>query len=305
MMDVSIVVPAYNEAASLPELTDRIHAVLNGKSLSYEVIVIDDGSTDGTFQLVRKLREKNSRIRGVRFRTNSGKAAGLAAGFARATGKYVITMDADLQDDPAEIPELIAKLEEGYDLVSGWKKVRHDPIGKTVPSKFFNFVTATVGGLKLHDFNCGLKAYRNEVVKSIQLYGEMHRYVPVLAHWNGFRVTEKPVEHHPRKHGKSKYGLARMRGLLDLITIFFLNRYMKRPLHFFGVLGALLLLAGGAVLGYFGIQWAITGEMHVRPLVLLAVTAMILGIQFVSLGLLGEMITYSGRREEAAVSEEL
>lgn len=305
MTDISIVIPAYNEAQSLPELFDRVHKVLGGKSWSYEIIVVDDGSNDGTFELIRKLQGNDKRLHAIRFRTNAGKAAGLDAGFRKAEGTYVITMDADLQDDPAEIPELIAKLDEGYDLVSGWKRVRHDPISKTIPSKFFNFLTSTVGGVRLHDFNCGLKAYRSDVVKSIQLYGEMHRYIPVLAHMKGFRVAEKVVQHHPRKHGKSKYGLARMRGLFDLLTIVFLNRYMKRPLHFFGFLGILLLLAGGAVLGYFGIQWAVTGEMHIRPLVLLAVTSIILGIQFVSLGLLGEMITYSGRHEQTAVSEEI
>ncbi len=305
MTDISIVIPAYNEAQSLPELFDRIHKVLGAKSWSYEIIVVDDGSNDGTFELIRKLQGNDKRLHAIRFRTNAGKAAGLDAGFRKAEGTYVITMDADLQDDPAEIPELIAKLDEGYDLVSGWKQVRHDPVSKTIPSKFFNFLTSTVGGVRLHDFNCGLKAYRSDVVKSIQLYGEMHRYIPVLAHWKGFRITEKVVQHHPRKHGKSKYGLARMRGLFDLLTIVFLNRYMKRPLHFFGFLGILLLLAGGAVLGYFGIQWAVTGEMHIRPLVLLAVTSIILGIQFVSLGFLGEMITYSGRHEQTAVSEEL
>lgn len=305
-MDISIIIPAFNEQPSLEELCARIREAVTPKSWAYEVIVVDDGSSDGTIDTVKNIQSSDPNIHGIRFRTNYGKAAALSAGFARAQGTYVITMDGDLQDDPNEIPELIAKLEEGYDLVSGWKKKRHDPISKRFPSKFFNLMLSVVSGIRLHDFNCGLKAYRNAVVKSFRLYGQLHRYLPALAHWMGFRVTEKVVTHHARKHGKSKYGAGRfVHGYLDMITIVFLHKYMKRPLHLFGVWGSLFVLAGMGVLGYFGVQWVITGHMHIRPLTLLAVTSMILGIQFISIGLLGEMITYSGRRDEAQIADEI
>ncbi len=305
MYDISIVIPAYNEQESLKELNQRIKNAIAPTGMTYEVIFIDDGSTDNTFEEVRNLKKDDANIKGLCFLNNRGKAAALAAGFNKASGKYVITMDADLQDDPAEIPSLIEKLKEGYDMVSGWKKKRHDPITKRLPSKLFNFVTSIVSGIKLHDFNCGLKAYKVQVVKSISIYGELHRYIPALAHWGGYKVTEKVVEHHPRKHGKSKYGFGRIFSYFDLLSIVFLNRYLKRPLHFFGFLGSLLLIAGGGILGYFGYQWLITGEMHVRPLILLAVTMIILSFQFISLGLLGEMITYSGRKEDIFIDEEV
>ncbi len=290
---LSIIIPAYNEVESLPELTREIREVCDRGKIDYEAIIIDDGSKDGTFACVQKLSAEDGRVRGVQFRQNSGKAAALSEGFARARGKYVITMDADLQDNPSEIPDLIRMLENGADLVSGWKKKRYDPIHKTLPSKLFNGVTSRVSGVSLHDFNCGLKAYKSEVVKSLDIYGELHRYIPVLAHWNGFKVEEKIVEHRARKFGVSKYGWARLNnGMFDLITLVFLHRYTSRPLHLFGFVGLLFSVVGFLILAGFAVQWAVTGNGHVRPLMLAGVAFMIVGIQFVSIGLLGEMINH-------------
>lgn len=303
---LSIVIPAYNEAESLPELVREIREVCEREKIDYEAIVIDDGSKDGTFACLRELAAGDPRLRGVRFRRNSGKAAALSEGFALARGKYVITMDADLQDNPNEIPALIGMLEGGADLVSGWKKKRHDPLGKTLPSKVFNGITSRVSGVKLHDFNCGLKAYRSEVVKSLDLYGELHRYIPVLAHWNGFRIAEKAVEHRPRKFGVSKYGWARLNnGMFDLITLVFLHRYTTRPLHLFGFVGLLCSFLGFLILAGFALQWALTGNGHVRPLMLAGVAFMIVGIQFVSIGLLGEMVNHRMTGRERPIAETL
>lgn len=300
---LSIVIPAYNEVESLPELAREIREVCDRESITYEAIVIDDGSKDGTFACVQKLSGEDARVRGIQFRRNSGKAAALSEGFARARGRYVITMDADLQDNPNEIPALIKMLEDGADMVSGWKKKRYDPLGKTIPSKVFNGITSRVSGVSLHDFNCGLKAYKSEVVKSLDLYGELHRYIPVLAHWNGFKVEEKIVEHRARKFGVSKYGWARLNnGMFDLITLVFLHRYTSRPLHLFGFVGLLFSILGFLILAGFAIEWAITGHGHVRPLMLAGVASMIVGIQFVSIGLLGEMINHrmAGRNHPVA-----
>ena len=290
-MKLSVVIPAFNEAESLPLLLEEIRSVCDAEKLEFEVLVVDDGSSDGTFAQIELWQSRDPRFKGLRFRLNSGKAAALAEGFRRAQGRYVITMDSDLQDNPAEIPSLLRMLEEGADLVSGWKRVRHDPWHKTLPSKLFNAVTALVAGLRLHDFNCGLKAYRAEVVKSIEVYGELHRYIPVLAHWNGFKVEEKIVEHRPRRFGRSKYGLSRLsNGLFDLVTLVFLHRYTRRPLHLFGFVGLIFATAGFLVLLGFAINWALTGHMHIRPSMLAGAAAMIVGVQFVSIGLLGEMI---------------
>jgi glycosyltransferase involved in cell wall biosynthesis len=290
---LSIVIPAYNEVESLPVLAKEIRDVCEREGIAYEALVIDDGSKDGTFACVEALSQEDPRIKGVRFRRNCGKAAALSEGFARSRGKYVITMDADLQDNPAEIPSIIKLLEDGADLVSGWKKKRYDPFHKTMPSKLFNAVTGRVAGLKLHDFNCGLKGYRSEVVKSLDLYGELHRYIPVLANWNGFKVVEKAVEHRPRQFGVSKYGWARLNnGLFDLITLVFLHRYTSRPLHLFGFVGMLFSLIGFLILAGFTVNYAMTGSVHVRPLMLAGVAFMIVGVQFVSIGLLGEMINH-------------
>ncbi len=288
---LTIVIPAYNEVESLPILLEEIRVVCERESITYEAIVIDDGSKDGSYACVEALSKNDARIQAVQFRRNCGKAAALSEGFARARGTFVITMDADLQDNPAEIPDIIKMLEDGADLVSGWKKKRYDPLGKTLPSKVFNAITGKVAGVKLHDFNCGLKGYRNEVVKSLDIYGELHRYIPVLAHWNGFKVVEKVVEHRARQYGKSKYGWARLNnGMFDLITLVFLHRYTTRPLHLFGFMGLLFSFLGLAILAGFAVNWAVTGALHVRPLMLAGVAAMIVGVQFVSIGLLGEMI---------------
>ncbi len=287
---LSLVIPAFNEAENVPLLCDEIRSVCDGAGLAFEAWIIDDGSTDGTFARIEQVHARDPRFQGLRFRSNCGKAAALAEGFRRARGRYVITLDADLQDNPAEIPALLQRLENGADLVSGWKRVRRDPWHKTWPSKLFNALTGAVAGLRLHDFNCGLKAYRAEVVKSLDLYGELHRYIPVLAHWNGFKVEEQAVDHRPRRFGRSKYGWGRARGLFDLLTLVFLHRYTRRPLHLFGFVGLLFSAAGFAVLLAFAVSWAVTGQLHVRPLMLAGVAFVIVGVQFVSIGLLGEMI---------------
>ncbi|HNE84677.1 MAG TPA: glycosyltransferase family 2 protein, partial [bacterium] len=254
---ISVVIPLFNEEESLPELTEKIHTVASRMGVVYEIIFVDDGSTDNSYTVIQKLKQQYAAVKALRFRKNFGKSTALSEGFKMATGTYVITMDADLQDDPEEIPHLVNKLQEGNDLVSGWKKVRHDPISKTIPSRFFNYVTRVMSGIRLHDFNCGLKAYRREVVKDVNLYGELHRYIPVLTKWEGYRrITEIVVHHHPRKYGQSKFGLSRfLKGFLDLITVVFLTRYVKRPLHFFGFFGSLSLLAGLGICGYLSFDW--------------------------------------------------
>jgi len=289
--DISVVVPALDEAESLPELTSRIAAAADGAGFSYEVWIIDDGSSDGTTAVVERLHERNPAVRGIQFTRNYGKAAALSAGFSAARGTYVVTMDADLQDDPDEIPALVAKLEEGYDLVSGWKQDRKDSFIKNNTSKIFNAVTSRVTGLRLHDFNCGLKAYRREVTEAVRLYGEMHRYIPAQAHQEGFRVTELPVRHHERKYGATKYGAARfVNGFLDLLTLVFLSSRASSPLHLFGRIGTALFSAGGLILLWFLGRWALGHGLHIRPLMLLGVTFVILAIQFVSLGLIAELV---------------
>ena len=291
--EVSFVIPLYNERESLPELKDKIVQVMERAGRSFEIIFVDDGSTDGSGEIIEKMHREDPRVRMVQFRKNFGKSAALDAGFRVASGKYVVTMDADLQDDPEEVPALLAKLEEGYDLVSGWKKQRKDPLTRRLASKVYNFFTYLFSGVRLHDFNCGLKAYRNEVVKSIRVYGELHRYIPVIAHRLGFRVTELPVRHHPRKYGRSKFGAARFfRGAFDLMTVTFLTRYSKRPLHLFGFIGILSFLAGTAVSAVLAYQRIFMQKyLSNRPLLFLGVLLIIVGIQFFSIGLLGEMIT--------------
>lgn len=293
--DVSLVIPMLNEHESIRELSKQITDVFNHIAKTFEIIFIDDGSTDASAKTARLLFAEDSRIKLIEFRKNYGKAAALAAGFKMAAGDIVITMDADLQDDPNEIPNLLNKIDEGYDLVSGWKKVRHDPFLKRHTSKVYNYFTSVFSGIRLHDFNCGLKAYRAEVVKTMNVYGELHRYLPVIAHRNGYRVTEIPVTHHPRKYGRSKYGVARFtRGAFDLMTITFLTRYKKRPLHLFGSWGLMSTLAGIVVLGYLAVQ-KIVFDAHLsnRPLLFLGLLMVIIGVQFFSIGLLGEMITES------------
>ncbi len=288
---ISIVVPLYNESESLPHLMQAIDSALSSES--YEVVLVDDGSTDASYEVCRGLHaEFPGKVKVIRFSRNYGKAAALSEGIKVAQGDTIITMDADLQDDPIAIPGMIEKINDGWDIVSGWKKKRYDPVfSKNLPSKFFNAVTSFASGLHLHDFNCGFKAYRADAAKSLDIYGERHRYLPVLGHWDGYKVTEMVVPHHPRKFGRTKYGWNRfLNGAFDLLTLMFLRTYLKRPLHLFGLLGLFLSLTGCAVLGYFGVQWVITGEMRIRPLTLLSVGAIIMGIQFVSMGLLGELI---------------
>jgi len=308
-MDISVVVPVYNEEESLPELTEWISRVCTEARLSYEILLMDDGSTDTTWTVICDLKKSRNNIRGISFRRNYGKAAALHTGFREAGGDIVITMDADLQDSPDEIPELYRMVkEEGYDLVSGWKKKRHDPFIKNFTSKIYNFTARRASGIKLHDFNCGLKAYRSDVTKSIEVYGEMHRYIPMLARESGFgRIGEKVVEHRARKYGVTKYGLDRfIKGYLDLLTITFITRFGKRPMHLFGMVGTLLFLAGFAMALYLGIKKLHYLNIGVRaPLVTdnpwfyIALTVMILGTFFFLTGFLAELInrTSTGRNE--------
>jgi glycosyltransferase involved in cell wall biosynthesis len=303
---LSIVIPAYNEEESLPELIRQIDSVCKTNQYPYEVIFINDGSTDKTEAVIHDLRKSNEAIKLISFRRNFGKSAALSEGFDRAEGDIIITMDADLQDDPMEIVNLIAKLDEGYDLVSGWKKKRHDPLGKTIPSKLFNYTTSKLAGIKLNDFNCGLKAYRAIVVKSIKVYGEMHRFLPVLAYWQGFRIGEIPVLHHARKYGYSKFGARRFfSGFFDLLTVLFITKYKRKPMHIFGFAGLLFLGSGSLILGYL-LTLKIMGEgIGSRPLLQFGVLAVIVGVQFIGIGLLGELLTHTSqtKREYSILDE--
>lgn len=299
-LDISVVVPLYNEAESLPELVAWIDRVAAEHAYAYEVILVDDGSSDDSWSVVESLKERYPAVRGISFARNYGKSAALYCGFAAAEGEVVITMDADLQDSPDEIPELRRMiLEEGYDLVSGWKKRRHDPVGKRWPSKFFNWTARSVSGIKLHDFNCGLKAYRRKVVKAIEVYGEMHRFIPILAKKAGFRrIGEKTVEHHARKYGCSKFGVERMvKGYLDLITVLFMSHFGRSPMYFFGSLGTLMFLIGGGTTVWIIAAkiWKQVHGMPLRavtdqPLFYLAILTIILGVQLFLAGFLGELI---------------
>jgi dolichol-phosphate mannosyltransferase len=289
---ISVVIPVRDEAASVETLFAELQAVLDETRRAWEVVFVDDGSTDGTFSALTRLHDASPSVRVVRLRRNFGKAAALDAGFREASGEVIVTMDGDGQDDPAEIPRLLAKLDEGFDLVSGWKTRRRDPLRRRVVSRLFNAVTGRVSGLRLHDMNCGLKAFRSDVTRAVRLYGELHRYIPVLAHYQGFRVVELAVNHRPRAHGRSRYGLERyLRGFLDLLTVTFMGRYRYRPLHLFGGLGLGLTLLGGAVLVYLLVV-KITGEaIGHRPLLTLGVLLVVVGMQFLSLGLLSELLT--------------
>jgi glycosyltransferase involved in cell wall biosynthesis len=298
-VDLSVVIPAYDEQESLRELIPRIDDVVSSMDRRHEIIVIDDGSRDGTFAEVERLATERPHLRGISFSRNYGKAAALSAGFAAAQGAIVVTMDADLQDDPQEIPRLVAEIDSGrLDLVSGWKQNRQDSFVKNHSSRLFNLTTSLVAGLRLHDFNCGLKAYRREVTQAVRLYGEMHRYIPVLAHLEGYRVGELRVRHHARRFGRSKYGPARfLNGFLDLLTVVFLSSRATSPLHFFGRLGLLFLVVGGFINGYFFVDWLLGHGLHIRPLLLLGVALVLLAVQFVSLGLIAELIV-AGRHPE-------
>ncbi len=296
---VSFVIPLYNEQDSLKELYAAIMAVVNENKYPYEIWFIDDGSTDNSPAVLRELAEHDDKVSVITFRRNFGKAAGLQAGFRHANGDIVITMDADLQDDPKEIPNFIAKLDEGYDMVSGWKKNRLDPAEKRLPSKLFNKFTSAMSGIKLHDFNCGFKAYRKEVVKSIDLYGELHRYIPVLAAKKGFAIAEIEVEHHARPYGKSKYGVSRyLRGLFDSLTTTFLSRFYDKPMYFFGLLGLIFFAVGFIIALVLTIGWFMGHGIGTRPALTLAMLLMILGAMFFAIGFLGDMIVHTMFRSQ-------
>ena len=298
---VSIVVPLLNEEDSLRELSTLIKETMQRMKKSYEIIFVDDGSSDRSFEVLTALHnEYPNIIKAIRFRRNFGKSAALSAGFKEAQGEYIITMDADLQDDPNEIPSLIETLGDSYDLVSGWKKKRQDSAVFTFPSHIANSITSRLTGLQIHDLNCGLKVYRNIVAKELKLYGDLYRYIPILAHQAGFRVGEKIVQHHPRKYGRSKYTIGKFyRGFLDLLTILFTAKYIRRPLHLFGVWGIVSFTIGAAIDGYLSIEWFLgLTSISNRPLFLVGFLFIIIGVQFVSLGLLGEMISRHERNEE-------
>lgn len=294
---VSVVVPVFNEEGSVAPLVDEVERAFGELGHPYEIVFVDDGSTDRTLALLRGIAAARPRVRVVALRTNVGKATALSAGFAEARGKVVVTLDGDLQDDPGEIGKLLAQIADGYDLVSGWKWPRHDPRSKTWPSRLFNAVVRHVSGVALHDFNCGLKAYRAEVVHELVLYGELHRYIPVLAAQRGFRVTEAKVNHRPRRAGRSKYGPERLlRGLFDLVTVFFLARYGRRPLHLFGGAGLACFGAGIGILSYLTVLWFSGQGIGHRPLLTLGVLMVILGMQWTTFGLLAEMMTFEASR---------
>lgn len=310
-MDVSIVIPVYNEDESLPELCSWIDRVVKEHDLSCEIILVDDGSTDNSWEVINELRRQNPCVKGIRFQRNYGKSAALNEGFKASMGDVVITMDADMQDSPDEIPELRRMIiEEKYDLVSGWKKVRHDPLSKTLPSKFFNWTTARVSRIPLHDFNCGLKAYRRKVVKSIEVYGEMHRYIPVIAKWAGFRrIGEKIVQHRARKYGHTKFGgLGRgLKGLLDLASITFVGKYSKRPMHFFGPLGVICFLIGFVISTYLIISKLThytSFGLTTKPAFYIALTTMVIGSQLFLTGFVAELISRNSPGRNAYLIEE-
>jgi glycosyltransferase involved in cell wall biosynthesis len=299
---LSIVIPTYNEEKNIPMLYKELKSVLD--KYQYEIIFVDDGSFDNTFNIIKSVAQKDKKVKLISFKRNYGKSAALSAGFENAKGDIIITLDADLQDDPKEIPRFIEKINQGYDLVSGWKFKRKDSLTKIISSRFFNFLTSMLTKVKIHDINCGFKAYKKEVVKNINIYGELHRYIPVLAFWKGYKIGEIKVEHHPRMYGKSKYGATRLfKGFLDLITVKFLMSYGKRPLHLFGLIGLLCFLLG-VILGiYLTYLWFIGKGIGSRPLLMLAVLLVVLGVQFVSLGLLGEMVTSTSKKKDYTIKE--
>lgn len=316
MLHLSIVIPVFNEEESLPELAAWIHKEMSVHQYSYEVILVNDGSTDRSWNVVKELANQDARIKGIEFIRNYGKSAALDVGFSRARGEVVVTLDADLQDSPEEIHALYKMItEEGYHLVSGWKKKRHDPISKTIPSRLFNAVTRMISGIQLHDFNCGLKAYQKKVVKNINIYGEMHRYIPLIANWHGFdKIGEKEVVHRPRKYGYTKFGLERfINGFLDLISVSFVNRYKKKPMHFFGALGTISFLSGFIITIKLIIEkinglnkGILVREITEQPLFFLALVALIVGVQLFLTGFLAEMMTSNNsHRSDYTISEEI
>lgn len=307
-IDLSFVIPLKDEEGTLEELYEGILKNVPS-NLSFEIIFIDDGSSDNSYEILKGIHERDKKVKIIRFRRNFGKSSALFAGFNRVKGDIIITMDADLQDDPKEIPKFIEKIKEGYDLVSGWKKKRKDPITKTLPSKIFNKLASILTGVKIHDFNCGYKAYRREVVENLEIYGELYRYIPALVNSKGFKITEIPVEHHERKYGRSKYGWERIsKGFLDLITVIFLTRFLKRPMHLFGGVGILFLMAGFIINLSLVLYKLFTGALiGTRPLLTFGVLFMIMGVQFLSIGLIGEMLSNltNERKREYLISEEV
>ena len=292
-MNLSIVIPLYNEEENVEPLYAQLKATLEGVGREYEIIIVDDGSTDGSFDILKRLHEDDGHLKVIRFRRNFGQTAAFAAGFDHSRGEVVITMDADLQNDPADIPLLLEKIEEGHDVVSGWRLHRKDPfLSRRVPSMIANWLISQVTGVHLHDYGCSLKAYRREVVKNVQLYGELHRFIPAIANWMGVSVAEVPVRHYSRRFGKSKYGLSRTaRVLLDLLTVRFLLSYSTRPIHIFGGLGLISFVAGIGLGGYLSfVKFALGQDIGDRPLLLLAILLMVMGVQFISMGLLGELV---------------
>jgi glycosyltransferase involved in cell wall biosynthesis len=305
-MKLSVVIPVYNEEESLPELYEKLNEITSKMDLDYEYIFVDDGSTDRSILVLREMRESDpAHVNVISFRRNYGKSAALDTAFRAVDGDIVVTMDADLQDDPNEIPKLLARLDAGADLVSGWKKTRHDPISKTAPSKLFNKVTSLLSGIKLHDFNCGLKAYRREVVDSLTIYGELHRFIPVLAGWEGYNVDELEVHHARRKYGQSKYGARRfLNGLFDLITVMFVTRRALNPLHFFGRIASVLFILGCIPLLVFLVQWIGGAGLRVRPIMLGGFVTIIVSLQIASIGLLAEMISSRNAKDSTYAFKE-
>ncbi len=287
---VTVIIPTYNEERSLEELYTRLTSMLERTASAHELLFVDDGSTDSSLDIIRKLRSGDRRVKIISFSRNYGKSPALDEGFKASKGEIVVTIDADLQDNPDEIPAMIAKLDEGYDLISGWKRDRKDPITKTWPSKLFNFTTSVASGIKLHDFNCGLKVYRRDVVKRIHIYGELHRFIPVLAGWEGFRIGEMKVSHFERQYGRSKYGAKRLlNGMFDLMTVMFITRRSTTPLHLFGRIAFAFFTAGGLISLYFLVQWIMGMGLHVRPLMVLGLIMIVISIQIGSIGLLAEL----------------
>jgi glycosyltransferase involved in cell wall biosynthesis len=301
---ISFVIPLLNEEGSLETLHSEVTQSLQSLSVGYEIIFVDDGSTDGSLSVLLELHQQDpEHVRVIQFRRNFGKTAALSAGFAQARGGIIVTLDADLQDDPAELPKLLAKLDEGYDLVGAWRTNRRDPLSKTWPSRFANFTVSTLTGIKLHDLNCGYKVYRREVVQDLKLYGDLHRFIPVLAHWRGYRVTEVAVTHHPRKFGYSKYGVRRLgRGYIDFLSVLFMTTYLKRPMQLFGMTGSAFAAVGIVIMLYLAVLWLVQGGIGWRPLLFFGTTALVVGIQLISVGLLGEMLRNVTLRAEEEYS---
>ncbi|MGD9049952.1 MAG: glycosyltransferase family 2 protein [Anaerolineae bacterium] len=301
---LSFVIPLLNEEGSLGALYEAVAQVVAALPYEFEIIFIDDGSTDGSPTVLQDLYQQDPKhVRVIQFRRNFGKTAAMTAGFARARGEIIITLDADLQDDPGELPTLLAKLDEGYDLVIAWRANRSDPISKRLPSKFANFMVSTLTSVEIHDVNCGFKVYRREVLQDLKLYGELHRYIPVLAHWKGYRIAEVPVTHHPRRFGRSKYGIGRLgRSYIDFLSVLFLTSYLKRPMQLFGGLGTAFALVGTVIMLYLAAVWLIQGGIGWRPLLFFGTTAVVVGIQLISVGLLGEMLRNITFKEEEEYS---